>query len=45
MLQLMEDFLKVGQTMGYNMDVCLINIEETIDYQGVNKNHRRILYH
>nr|GFD31820.1 RNA-directed DNA polymerase, eukaryota, reverse transcriptase zinc-binding domain protein [Tanacetum cinerariifolium] len=28
MLQLLEDVVKVGQTMGYKMDGCVRNIEE-----------------
>nr|GEW81979.1 RNA-directed DNA polymerase, eukaryota, reverse transcriptase zinc-binding domain protein [Tanacetum cinerariifolium] len=34
MLQLLEDVVKVGQTMGYKMDGCVRNIEEIIDIQG-----------
>ncbi|GJT42914.1 nucleotide-binding alpha-beta plait domain-containing protein [Tanacetum coccineum] len=40
MLQLMEDLVKVGLTMGYNMEGCLKNTEEIIDSQRVNENHR-----
>ncbi|GJY28721.1 nucleotide-binding alpha-beta plait domain-containing protein [Tanacetum coccineum] len=35
-LQLMDDMVKVGQTMGYNMDGCMKNIEEIIESQGMN---------
>ncbi|GJZ19503.1 nucleotide-binding alpha-beta plait domain-containing protein [Tanacetum coccineum] len=37
MLQLLEDVVKVGQSMGYKMDGCVRNIEEIIDIQGVNE--------
>ncbi|GKA57735.1 RNA-directed DNA polymerase, eukaryota [Tanacetum coccineum] len=36
-LQVMEDMVKVGQTMGYNMEGCINNIEEIIKSQGVNE--------
>ncbi|GKD40406.1 nucleotide-binding alpha-beta plait domain-containing protein [Tanacetum coccineum] len=36
-LQLLEDVVKVGQTMGYKMDGCVRNIEEIIDIQGENE--------
>ncbi|GJX77000.1 RNA-directed DNA polymerase, eukaryota, reverse transcriptase zinc-binding domain protein [Tanacetum coccineum] len=35
-LQLMEYLVKVGHTMGYNMEGCLKNMEEIIKSQGVN---------
>ncbi|GJT29742.1 hypothetical protein Tco_0910017 [Tanacetum coccineum] len=35
-LQVMEDMVKVGKTMGYNMEGCINNIEEIIKSQGVN---------
>ncbi|GJV31430.1 nucleotide-binding alpha-beta plait domain-containing protein [Tanacetum coccineum] len=35
-LQLMEDLVKVGHTMGYSMEGCMKNMEEIIDSQGVN---------
>ncbi|GJY20271.1 DIE2/ALG10 family protein [Tanacetum coccineum] len=35
-LMLMDELVKVGQTMGYNMDGCMKNIEEIIESQGVN---------
>ncbi|GJU87389.1 hypothetical protein Tco_1294935 [Tanacetum coccineum] len=33
-LEVMDDLVKVGQTMGYKMDGCLKNIEEIIGSQG-----------
>ncbi|GJX69274.1 hypothetical protein Tco_0305001 [Tanacetum coccineum] len=33
-LNLMEQVVKVGQTMGYNMDGCVKDIEEIIESQG-----------
>ncbi|GJY24261.1 hypothetical protein Tco_0397919 [Tanacetum coccineum] len=33
-LQLMDELVKVGQTMGYNMEGCMRNIEVIIDSQG-----------
>ncbi|GJZ65154.1 nucleotide-binding alpha-beta plait domain-containing protein [Tanacetum coccineum] len=36
-LQLLEDVVKVGQTMGYKMDGCVRNIEDIIDTQGENE--------
>ncbi|GJY09090.1 RNA-directed DNA polymerase, eukaryota, reverse transcriptase zinc-binding domain protein [Tanacetum coccineum] len=36
-LQLMDDLVKVGQTIGYNMKGCMKNIEEFIESQGVNE--------
>ncbi|GKE11903.1 hypothetical protein Tco_1415454 [Tanacetum coccineum] len=35
-LMLMDELVKVGQTMGYNMDGCMKNIEEIIESQGVD---------
>ncbi|GJT65774.1 hypothetical protein Tco_1017254 [Tanacetum coccineum] len=35
-LQVMEEMVKVGHTMGYNMEGCIKNIEEIIKSQGVN---------
>ncbi|GJT47647.1 RNA-directed DNA polymerase, eukaryota, reverse transcriptase zinc-binding domain protein [Tanacetum coccineum] len=35
-LQVMEDMVKVGKTMGYNTKGCVNNIEEIIKSQGVN---------
>ncbi|GKA36224.1 hypothetical protein Tco_0722715 [Tanacetum coccineum] len=35
-LDVMDDLVKVGQTMGYNMDGCLKNISEIIGAQGDN---------
>ncbi|GKB54739.1 RNA-directed DNA polymerase, eukaryota [Tanacetum coccineum] len=37
LLILMDELIKVGQTMGYNMDGCMKNIEEIIESQGVNE--------
>ncbi|GKB34375.1 hypothetical protein Tco_0879317 [Tanacetum coccineum] len=43
-LEVMEDLIKVGQTMRYNMDGCMENIEAIIGFQGdqheLNMNHR-----
>ncbi|GJV33736.1 nucleotide-binding alpha-beta plait domain-containing protein [Tanacetum coccineum] len=39
-LLLMDELVKVGQTMGYNMEGCMKNIEEIIESQGVNGVHR-----
>ncbi|GKG10476.1 hypothetical protein Tco_0341876 [Tanacetum coccineum] len=36
LLNLLDELIKVGQTMGYNMDGCMKNIEETIEVQGAN---------
>nr|GEV31800.1 nucleotide-binding alpha-beta plait domain-containing protein [Tanacetum cinerariifolium] len=33
-LQIMEELIKVGQTMGYNMEGCTKNIGDVIDHQG-----------
>ncbi|GKA85426.1 nucleotide-binding alpha-beta plait domain-containing protein [Tanacetum coccineum] len=38
-LQLLDDVVKVGQTMGFKMDGCVRNIEEIIDTQGENVFH------
>ncbi|GJZ14674.1 DIE2/ALG10 family protein [Tanacetum coccineum] len=35
-LSLMEELIKVGQTMGYKMDGCIKNIEEIVEVQGVD---------
>ncbi|GJZ85929.1 RNA-directed DNA polymerase, eukaryota [Tanacetum coccineum] len=35
-LQLLDDVVKVGQTMGYKMDGCVSNIEEIIKSRGEN---------
>ena len=37
LLIVMDELTKVGQTMGYNMDVCMKNIEEISELQGVNE--------
>ena len=39
-LQLMDDLVKVGQTMGYKMDGCIRNIEEIIESRGENEINR-----
>ncbi|GJU92308.1 nucleotide-binding alpha-beta plait domain-containing protein [Tanacetum coccineum] len=36
-LQLLDDVVKVGQTMGYQMDGCVSNIEEIIKSRGKNE--------
>ncbi|GJZ99205.1 RNA-directed DNA polymerase, eukaryota [Tanacetum coccineum] len=36
-LLLMDELVKVGQSMGYNMDGCMKTIEEIIESQGVNE--------
>ena len=33
-LTVMEELIKVGMTMGYNMEGCMKNIEEIIEVQG-----------
>ncbi|GKD11676.1 nucleotide-binding alpha-beta plait domain-containing protein [Tanacetum coccineum] len=35
-LIMMDELVKVGQTMGYNMEGCMKNIEEIIESQGVD---------
>ncbi|GJU65726.1 hypothetical protein Tco_1247561 [Tanacetum coccineum] len=39
-LQVMEELVKVGHTMGYNMEGCIKNIEEIIDSQGVDDENK-----
>ncbi|GKG02032.1 hypothetical protein Tco_0306737, partial [Tanacetum coccineum] len=39
-LNLMEELVKVGQTMGYNMDGCVNNMTEIIESQGVKECYR-----
>ncbi|GKB42351.1 RNA-directed DNA polymerase, eukaryota, reverse transcriptase zinc-binding domain protein [Tanacetum coccineum] len=39
-LCLMEELVKVGQTMGYNMDGCLSNMTEIIESQGAAEVYR-----
>nr|GFC42541.1 RNA-directed DNA polymerase, eukaryota, reverse transcriptase zinc-binding domain protein [Tanacetum cinerariifolium] len=34
LLTIMEELIKVGKTMGYNMEGCIKNIEEIIEIQG-----------
>ncbi|GJW47016.1 RNA-directed DNA polymerase, eukaryota [Tanacetum coccineum] len=36
-LNLMEELVKVGQTMGYNMDGCMNNMTEIIESQGATE--------
>ncbi|GKA75340.1 RNA-directed DNA polymerase, eukaryota, nucleotide-binding alpha-beta plait domain protein [Tanacetum coccineum] len=36
-LELMDELVKVGQTMGYNMDGFMKNMEDIIDSQGVDR--------
>ena len=39
-LSLMEEVVKVGQTMGYNMVGCETNLSEIIKNQGESMVHR-----
>ncbi|GKD73447.1 hypothetical protein Tco_1331729 [Tanacetum coccineum] len=39
-LQLMEDLIKIGQTMGYKMDGCINNISEIVNIQGAQKSYQ-----
>ncbi|GJX57424.1 nucleotide-binding alpha-beta plait domain-containing protein [Tanacetum coccineum] len=39
-LQLMEDLINVGQTMGYKMDGCINNFEEIVKNQGAHEFYR-----
>ncbi|GJT80931.1 hypothetical protein Tco_1055273 [Tanacetum coccineum] len=39
-LQLIEDLVNVGQTMGYDMTGCMKNMEEIIESQGVAGGYR-----
>ncbi|GJU28781.1 nucleotide-binding alpha-beta plait domain-containing protein [Tanacetum coccineum] len=43
-LCLMEELVKVGQTMGYNMDGCLNNMTQIIESQGEADVYRLIIY-
>lgn len=36
LLETQEEFVTVGQEMGYSMDGCIHNIEETISTQGAH---------
>nr|GEV07609.1 hypothetical protein [Tanacetum cinerariifolium] len=36
-LTVMDELIKVGQTMGFKMDGCMKNIEEIIESKGVNE--------
>ncbi|GKB83510.1 nucleotide-binding alpha-beta plait domain-containing protein [Tanacetum coccineum] len=39
-LQLLDDLVKVGQTMGYKMDGCVSNIEEIIKIRRENESYQ-----
>ncbi|GJV36973.1 nucleotide-binding alpha-beta plait domain-containing protein [Tanacetum coccineum] len=39
-LNLMEEVVKVGQTMGYNMEGCVTNLSDIIKSQGASLDHR-----
>nr|GEZ53263.1 nucleotide-binding alpha-beta plait domain-containing protein [Tanacetum cinerariifolium] len=39
-LQLIDDLVNVGKTVGYDMTGCMKNMEEIIESQGVNEVHR-----
>ncbi|GJU17338.1 hypothetical protein Tco_1145304 [Tanacetum coccineum] len=39
-LQLIEELIKVGQTMGYNMEGCITSIGDIINSQGANDGNR-----
>ncbi|GJV09337.1 nucleotide-binding alpha-beta plait domain-containing protein [Tanacetum coccineum] len=39
-LNLLDDVVKVGRVMGYNMDGCLANMENIIESQGVDEGFR-----
>nr|GEX35278.1 RNA-directed DNA polymerase, eukaryota, reverse transcriptase zinc-binding domain protein [Tanacetum cinerariifolium] len=39
-LEVIDDLVNVGQTMGYDMTGCIKNIEEIIESQGVDEIHR-----
>nr|GEU86188.1 DIE2/ALG10 family [Tanacetum cinerariifolium] len=36
LLNVIDELIKVGQTMGYKMDGCIKNIEEIVEMQGVD---------
>nr|GFA92337.1 nucleotide-binding alpha-beta plait domain-containing protein [Tanacetum cinerariifolium] len=38
-LQLIDDLVKMGETMGYDMKGCMKNMEEIIELQGANDSH------
>nr|GEW89057.1 nucleotide-binding alpha-beta plait domain-containing protein [Tanacetum cinerariifolium] len=42
-LTVMDELIKVGQTMGFKMDGCMKNIEEIIESQGVNEGSVHLL--
>nr|GFA49881.1 RNA-directed DNA polymerase, eukaryota [Tanacetum cinerariifolium] len=39
-LELIDDLVNVGQTMGYDMTRCIKNMKEVIESQGVDEIHR-----
>nr|GEZ64688.1 RNA-directed DNA polymerase, eukaryota, reverse transcriptase zinc-binding domain protein [Tanacetum cinerariifolium] len=39
-LQLIDDLVKVGEKMGYDMKGCMKNMKEIIELQGANDGHR-----
>ena len=39
-LSLIEELVKVGQTMGYNMEGCMNNLTKIIESQGASVVHR-----
>nr|GFC16251.1 nucleotide-binding alpha-beta plait domain-containing protein [Tanacetum cinerariifolium] len=39
-VELIDDLVNVGQTMGYDMTGCIKNMEEIIESQGVDEIHR-----
>ncbi|GJX70696.1 nucleotide-binding alpha-beta plait domain-containing protein [Tanacetum coccineum] len=39
-IQLIDELVTVGQTMGYDMTGCIKNLEDIIESQGVNDVHR-----
>ncbi|GJT57078.1 hypothetical protein Tco_0992132 [Tanacetum coccineum] len=39
-IQLIDDLVNVGQTMGYDMTGCINNMADIIESQGVNEVHR-----
>nr|GEX44447.1 nucleotide-binding alpha-beta plait domain-containing protein [Tanacetum cinerariifolium] len=43
-LLVMDELLKVGQTMGYNMEGCMKNIEKIIDVCSSRANQKKMLW-
>ena len=39
-LHLLDEVVKVGQVMGYNMDGCMSNMAKIIESQGVEEVYR-----